>query len=59
LYAIAAIAWARSAPGCDSKVARDIADEYFEVPIAPSTRVAQLWSQGLAPHVMCWDFEDA
>jgi AraC-like DNA-binding protein len=41
-----------------AKVARDIADEYFEVSIAPSTRVAQLWSQGLAPHVMCWDFED-
>ncbi len=51
--------WVRSPHGCDGKVARAIADEYFEVLAVPNARAAHVSSQRSVPHVVCWDFDDA
>ena len=51
--------WVRSHEGCESKIARTIAEEYFAVVDAPSARSVTQWSQRCMPHVLCWEFEDA
>lgn len=40
--------WVRLLQGCDSMVAREIADAYSDVSIAPHTGGAHLWSREMA-----------
>lgn len=51
--------WVRSHEGCESKLAREIADQYFAVTDAPSARSVTQSSHRCTPHVLCWEFEDA
>ena len=51
--------WVRSHEGCESKLARTIADQYFAVTDALSARSVTQWAHRCTPHVLCWEFEDA
>jgi AraC-like DNA-binding protein len=51
--------WVRALNGCESKVARALADEYFSVTESPSVRLAPIWAQRVASQVVCWEFEEA
>jgi AraC-like DNA-binding protein/ActR/RegA family two-component response regulator len=50
--------WVRSHDGCETRVARAIADEFFTVIDATSARSAVQSVQRCSPHVLCWEFED-
>jgi|SRR5665213_186224 len=50
--------WVHSPHGCESKVSRAIAEEYFSVTLSPSVRLAPLSAQRFATQIVCWEFED-
>jgi DNA-binding response OmpR family regulator len=50
--------WVRTPHGCESKVSRAIAEEYFSVTLSPSVRLAPLSVQRFAPQIVCWEFDD-
>jgi AraC-like DNA-binding protein/ActR/RegA family two-component response regulator len=51
--------WVHVATGCESAVARSVAEEYFQVSACPSYETSQQWAARTAPDVVCWDFEEA
>jgi AraC-like DNA-binding protein len=51
--------WIRVAVGCEGAASRALAEEYFVVAVCPNIAATQAWVRRFAPHVVCWEFEEA
>jgi AraC-like DNA-binding protein len=44
---------------CASAVSRSIAEEFFQVEVCPDVRAVDAWNKRFAPHVVCWEYDEA